>query len=53
MVIMSMETYESAIKRLKRYREIEISEKQIEEGKVRDAGIALADLRERYEDKVL
>ena len=37
MVIMSMEIYESAMKQLAMYRDIEISEKQIEAGQVKDA----------------
>ena len=41
MVIMSMETYESTIKQLTMYRDIEISEKQIETGQVKDARTAL------------
>ena len=35
MVIMSMEIYESAMKQLAMYRDIEISEKQIEAGQVK------------------
>ena len=41
MVIMSMEIYESAMKQLAMYRDIEISEKQIEAGQVKDAKAAL------------
>ena len=43
MVIMSMEIYESAMKQLAMYRDIEISEKQIEAGQVKDARTALLD----------
>ena len=42
MVIMSMETYESTM------RQIEISEKQIEEGQVKDARTALREMRAKY-----
>ena len=37
MVIMSMEIYESTMRQIAMYRDIEISEKQIEEGQVKDA----------------
>lgn len=37
MVIMSMEIYESTMKQITMYRDIEISEKQIEAGLVKDA----------------
>lgn len=37
MVIMSMEIYESTMKQIAMYRDIEISEKQIEAGQVKDA----------------
>ena len=48
MVIMSMETYEMNIKRLKLYRDIEISENQIKNGKVKDAEKSLNALRNKY-----
>ena len=48
MVIMSMEIYEKAMHQLGVYRDIEISEKQIESGQVKDAGTALAEMREKY-----
>ena len=48
MVIMSMEIYESTMRQLAMYRDIEISEKQIEAGKVRDARIALSETRVKY-----
>ena len=38
---MSMEIYESTMRRLAMYRDIEISEKQIEAGQVKDARTAL------------
>ena len=48
MVIMGMEVYENTIRRLAVYRDIEVSEQQIETGHVRDARTALADLRKRH-----
>ena len=48
MVIMSMEMYESAMKQLAMYRDIEISEKQIEAGQVKDARTALRETRAKY-----
>lgn len=41
MVIMSMEIYESTMRQLAMYRDIEISERQIEAGQVKDAITAL------------
>ena len=49
MVIMSMDIYESTMKQMNILRELEISENQIKEGKVKDAKSSLAALRERYE----
>lgn len=48
MVIMSVEMYESTMKRLAMYRDIEISEKQIEEGHVKDARTTLKEMRAKY-----
>lgn len=48
MVIMSMEIYEQNMKQLNLYRELEISENQIREGKTKDARKSLASVRERY-----
>lgn len=48
MVIMSMESYESQMKRIKMYEDIEASEVQIKEGKVKDARKSLSSMRERY-----
>ena len=48
MVIMSMENYESIMKQFTMYREIEISEKQIETGLVEDAKMALRETRDKY-----
>lgn len=49
MVIMSVEMYEDTMKRLNMYREIELSERQIELGKTKDARKSLEKLREKYE----
>ena len=49
MVIRSMDIYESTMKQMNILRELEISENQIKEGKVKDAKSSLASLRERYE----
>ena len=48
MVIMSMDIYEQTMKKLNFYRELEISEKQIEEGKTKDAKASLEALRGKY-----
>jgi PHD/YefM family antitoxin component YafN of YafNO toxin-antitoxin module len=48
MVIMSMEIFESTMKRLNMYREIEISEQQIQEGKTKDARDSLVLMRGKY-----
>ena len=48
MVIMSLDTYESTIRKLSMYRDIEISEQQIQDGQVKDARAALSDLRSKY-----
>ena len=48
MVLMSMETYEEHFFRQQMYRELEISEQQIAEGKVMDAMESTKKLREKY-----
>ena len=48
LVIMSMDLYEQTMKQLNFYRELELSEKQIKEGKTKDARESLASMRERY-----
>lgn len=48
MVIMSMETYEDTMRRLSMYQDIEISERQIENGQIKDAKTALAGMRAKY-----
>lgn len=45
MVIMSMEIYESAMRRLSVYRDNELSEQQIESGHAKEARMALTDMR--------
>lgn len=48
MVIMSMEIYESVMQSFSMYKDIEVSEKQIETGQVQDARIALREMRGKY-----
>lgn len=48
MVIMSMEIYEATMRQLTMYKDIEISEKQVENGQVRDARVALRETRAKY-----
>lgn len=48
MVIMSMETYEKTMQRLAMYRDIKISERQIEEGNTKDARTSLSATRAKY-----
>ena len=48
MVLMSIETYEENLNRNRIYRELEISERQVEAGKVMDAQESLAKLRDKY-----
>ena len=48
MVIMSMEIYESTMRQINMYREIEISEQQIIVGQTKDAKSSLDKLRNRY-----
>jgi prevent-host-death family protein len=49
MVIMSVEMYESTMKRLNMYRELELSEREIESGRTKDARQSLGKLRVKYE----
>lgn len=49
MVFMSMEVYESSMKMQQIYRDLEISEQQAAEGKIKDARLSLAELREKYD----
>lgn len=48
MVIMSIEVYEKMMKKFEIYKDIEISEKQMKEGKVRDARQSLNEMRAKY-----
>ena len=48
MVIMSMDIYEAMMRQIATYRDIEISEKQIEAGQVKDARAALKGTRAKY-----
>ena len=48
MVIMGMENYEAVMRQLAIYRDIEISEKQIENGQTKDARSALKEMRAKY-----
>ena len=45
---MCMKVYENTMRRLSVYRDIEMSEQQIEAGYVRDARTALAEMRKKY-----
>jgi PHD/YefM family antitoxin component YafN of YafNO toxin-antitoxin module len=47
MVIMSMDIYEKSMRQLNVYRELEISERQIQEGKTLDARTSLASMRKQ------
>lgn len=49
MVIMGMEVYENTIRRFAVYRDVEVSEQQIETGNIRDARTALAEMRKKYD----
>lgn len=48
MVIMSMEIYESTMRRIAMYHEIEISEQQIKKDQVNDARNSLRETRAKY-----
>lgn len=48
MVIMSMENYENVMRQLAVYGDIEISEKQLKNGQIKDARSALTDMRAKY-----
>lgn len=49
MVVMSIETYESMAKKDQIYKELEISEKQLAEGKTSPAKESLSHLRVKYD----
>lgn len=48
MVLMSIELFEATQKKWNMYSEIDLSEKQIKEGKTKDARKALSAVREKY-----
>ena len=48
MVIMSMEVCENAMCQLAVYIDIEVSEQQLETGHIKDARIALAEMRKKH-----
>lgn len=48
MVIMSMENYESLLRRFPVYKDIELSEEQIENGQVKGARTALEEMRKKH-----
>lgn len=48
MVIMSMENFERTMKKMKMYSELEISEEQIKDGRVKEARKSLTSMREKY-----
>ena len=48
MVIMSMEIYETTMRQIAMYRDIEVSERQIDEGYVKEARTALRETRAKY-----
>lgn len=45
---MGMEVYENTLRRLVVYRDVEVSEQQIESGHVKDARIALTEMRKKH-----
>jgi hypothetical protein len=49
MVIMSMELYESMHKKWEVYKDIEISEEPIRQGRTKNAHKALESMREKYD----
>lgn len=48
MVIMSLETYETKFNRLNMYKDLEISEQQILEGKVQSIESCIAEIKAKY-----
>lgn len=48
MVIMSIETYENTMKQLEMHQQILLSEKNIEEGKIKDAHHSLSEMRKKH-----
>ncbi len=48
MVIMSIETYEKTLSKIEMYQALEISAQQKAEGRLKDAGKSLAEMRVKY-----
>ena len=48
MVIMSIEKYESTLKKLEMYQDIAISEYQFDIGETKDAKLAVQEMRKKY-----
>lgn len=48
MVIMSMEIYENTMRKIAMYHDIEVSEQQVANGQVKDAGASLKEMRAKY-----
>lgn len=48
MVVMSMETYEERMRMLDVYTRLADAEKQVKEGRIRDAQASVKELREKY-----
>lgn len=48
MVIMSIENYESTLKKLEMYQDIATSEYQIDIGETKDAKLAIQEMRKKY-----
>lgn len=48
MVIMSMDVYEKTMFMQELYNKLQLAEKQIEDGEVKEAKAALSDLRKKY-----
>lgn len=49
MVIMSIETYDRTMNQLRMYQDLDVSEKQILEGRSKDAKKSLSMLKEKYD----
>lgn len=48
MVIMSIETYENTMHQIEYYRQLLLSEQQIDNGQIKDAQVSLKEMRKRY-----
>ena len=49
MVVMTIDVYEQILNPIKMYQELDVSEADIREGKVKDAREVISDIREKYE----